>query len=210
MNVQTKIESAAKQRHRAFRCRHRRRRHFRCRRGVSSDKTMSGHELCRSRNPENLWRHLVDASLSRHPLRQRPSYLRLPLQAVDQRADRDRPGNPLLHGRGDRGKRPRPAHPLPAHDFFGALVERGEFVDHRCGANRHRRSAPLHREFLLDVPGLLPPFGRLYAGVAGFRQVQGPRRPSAEMARRSRLSRQEGRRDRLRRHRGDADSGHRQ
>ena len=55
------------------------------------------------------WWH---ASLSRHPLRQRSPHLRLPLQAVDRPADRDRRRDPRLHGRGDRGERSRPPHPL--------------------------------------------------------------------------------------------------
>ena len=59
------------------------------------------------------WLH---APLSRHPLRQRPLHLRLPLQAVDRRADRDRRRDPDLHGRGHRGERPRPAHPLRPQD----------------------------------------------------------------------------------------------
>ena len=35
-----------------------------------------------------LRRHLADAPLSRHPLRQRPLHLRLPLQALGRPADR--------------------------------------------------------------------------------------------------------------------------
>ncbi len=45
----------------------------------------------------------------------------------------------------------------------------------------------IHREFPLDVPGLLPPFRRLYAGLEGRGQVQGPNRPSAAVARGYRL-----------------------
>ncbi len=50
----------------------------------------------------------IDAQISGHPLGQRPLHLRLSLQAVDQRADRDGRGDPELHGRGDRRERPRP------------------------------------------------------------------------------------------------------
>ena len=46
----------------------------------------------------------------------------------------------------------------------------------------------LHREFPLDVPGLLPAFRRLHAGMAGHGQVQGPHRASAALAGRSRRS----------------------
>jgi hypothetical protein len=47
-----------------------------------------------------------------HPLRQRPLHLRLPLQALDRRADRHRRRDPQVHGRGDRRERPRSPHPL--------------------------------------------------------------------------------------------------
>ena len=93
---------------------------------------------------------------------------------------------------------------------LGELVERRQSLDHRGDAHRHRRDAALHHEFLLDVPGLLPPRRGLHAGVAGHGQVQGPDRPSAELAGGSRLQGQERGRDRLRRHRGDADPGDRQ
>ena len=77
-------------------------------------------------NPGRLRRNLAHPPLSRHPLRQRPAYFRLPLQAMDQRADRDGRGNSQLYGRGDRGKPARPPHPLSAPDPLGALVERTE------------------------------------------------------------------------------------
>ena len=47
-------------------------------------------------------------------------HLRLPLQALDRRADRHRGRDPQVHGRGDRGERPRPAHPLQPQDQLGA------------------------------------------------------------------------------------------
>src|SRR6266700_278483 len=75
-------------RHRAFRRADRGCRHFRRRRGLSPDDAMSGDELCCPGNPEHLWRHLEHASLSGYPLRQRPAYVRLPLQALDLGADR--------------------------------------------------------------------------------------------------------------------------
>ena len=53
------------------------------------------------------------------------------------------------------------------HDLIGVVVERGQSLDHQCRPHRHRAKAALHREFLLGVPGLLPPHGGLYAGVGG-------------------------------------------
>ena len=167
MNVQEQIRTAPSDSTRAFRRHYRGRRHLRGGRCLPSDHAMSGDEFRRPRDAEQLWRNLAHAPLSRHPLRQRPAYLRLPVQALDQRADRDRRGDSQLHGRGDRGKRTGPPHPLWAHHFLGALVEPGKSLDHRGRQNRHRRGGSLHREFLLDVPGLLPPRGRLYARVEG-------------------------------------------
>ena len=91
------------------------------------------------------------------------------------------------HGRRDRGERPRQAHPLPAHHHLGEMVEQGQSLDHRRRQKRYRRGAAVHHQFLLDVPGLLPPHRRLHAGMEGHGQIQGPDRPSAEMARRPRL-----------------------
>ena len=62
---------------------------------------------------------MAHAPLSGHPVRQRPLHLRLSLQAMDQRADRDGSRDPQLHGRGHRRERPRPAHPLSAQDRLG-------------------------------------------------------------------------------------------
>ena len=134
---------------------------------VSSDTAMPGDDIRRAGDAGQLWRNLADPSLSRHPLGQRPAYLRLSLQAMDLGADRDRGGNPGVHGRGDRGERSRSAHPLSAHDPVGVVVERGKSLDHRCCSDRHRATAPLHGEFPLGVPGLLPPLGGLHAGVEG-------------------------------------------
>ena len=76
-----------------------------------------------------LRRHVAHPPLSGHPLRQRPLYVRLSLQAVDRCADRHRRGDPGLHGRSHRGERSRAAHPLPPQDHFGPLVERGQSLD---------------------------------------------------------------------------------
>ena len=83
-------------------------------------------------------------------------------------------------------------------------------LDHRCCSHRHRATAALHGEFLLGVPGLLPPLQGLYAGMDRHGGLQGPHRASATLARRPRLQEQERRRDRLRRDGRDADSGHRE
>ena len=125
MNVQTASEKTAKGSNRAFRRADRRSRHFRRRLRLSSHQAVPGHELRRARDAGDLWRHLDDPQISRHPLRQRPAHLRLQLQAVDRPADRDRRRNPDLHGPGDRRERPRAAHPLRPHDHVGALVEPG-------------------------------------------------------------------------------------
>ena len=68
---------------------------------------------------------------------------------------------------------------------------------------------PVHRELPVDVPGLLPPFGGLHAGVGRHGPVQGQHRPSAEMAGGSGLHGQARGRDRLGRDGGDADPGDR-
>ena len=155
---------------RAFRRPDRRRRHFRRRQRLSPDDAAAGHEFRHPGKPGEFRRHLADPSLSRHPLRQRPPHLRLSLQAVGRAADRDRRGDQVLHGRGDRRERSRKAHPLPAPDRAGELVERDQSVDRRGGQDRQRRARHLHREFPVDVPGLLPPFGRLHAGMEGHGQ----------------------------------------
>ena len=79
-----------------------------------------------------------------------------------------------------------------------------EAVDKDSGESRE-----LHREFPLDVPGLLSSFRRLHAGMEGHGGFQGPHRPSAALAGRSRADGKKDRRDRLRRDRGDADPEHR-
>ena len=88
-----------------------------------------------------------------------------------------------LHGRRDRGERSRPTHPLSHTHHLGALVERGRI----SGPSRPTRTdtgetASLHHQLPLDVPGLLPPHRGLHAGVEGHGEVQGPDRPSADLA----------------------------
>ena len=67
----------------------------------------------------------------------------------------------------------------------------------------------LHREFPVDVPGLLSALRGLYAAMAGHGELQGPHRSPADLAGGSRLPGQEGRRHRFGRHGGDPDSGDR-
>ena len=67
--------------------------------------------------------------------------------------------------------------------IVGALVEPRKSVDHRGRQNRHRRDGSLHRELLLDVPGILPARGGIYARVGGHGGLQGPDCPPTEMAR---------------------------
>ena len=169
---------------------------------------MPGHELRRARGAEDLWRHLEHASLSRHPLRQRPAYLRLPVQAMDQRADRDRRRNPQIHGRGDRGERSRPPHPLSAHHRLGDDGRARKI----SGPSTPSGPTPARRlRFTTNFFWMCQGYYRHAEGYTpewkDMAQLQGPDRPSAEMAGRSRLQEQARRRDRLRRHRGDADPG---
>ena len=121
---------------------------------------MPGQQLRHPRGAGRLRRHLAHPSLSRDPLRHRPLHLRLPLQALARRTDRDGGGDQPVPGRGDRGERSRPPHPLPASDRTRGLVERGEPLDHRREADRHGRGGPLHRGVPVDVPGLLPACAR--------------------------------------------------
>ena len=214
-HLQTKIETHERHRafphdfrraeSRAFRRADRRRRHLRRRQRLPSRQTNARHQFRGAGGAGDVWRHLVDPQISGHPFRQRPAHLRLQFQAVGRTADRDRRGNPCLYGRGDRGQRPRQTHPLQSPHQSCELVERDQSLDGRCRQQGDGRSAALHRELPLDVPGLLPPFRRLHAGMEGHGQVQGPDRPSADLAQGPRHRRQEGRRDRFRRHGRHAD-----
>ena len=159
------------------------RRHFRRRCGLSSDPAMPGNELCRARGAKDVRRHLEHASLSRHPLRQRPAHLRLSLQAVDQRADRDRRRDPEIHGRGDRGKRSLPPHPLPAHHHLGQMVER------RTISGPSTPSGPTPAKQLRFTANFFWMCQGYYRHTEGYTpewkdmaQIQGPDRASAEMA----------------------------
>jgi hypothetical protein len=63
-------------------------------------------------------------------------------------------------------------HPLSPSHRLGDLVERRQPLDHRGRAARHRRGLPHHRGLFVDVPGLLPPFRRLYARVEGHGRLR--------------------------------------
>ena len=160
-----------------------------------------------SRGAGRVRRHLADPQVPGHPLRHRSLHVRLPLQAVDGTADRDRGRDPQISGRGDRRERARPPHPLPAPDRARQLVEPGASLDRRGAADRHGRAGPPHRQLPVDVPGLLPPCRGLHARLAGHGALRGPDRPSADLAGGSGLSRQAGPGHRLGRHGGHARAG---
>jgi hypothetical protein len=194
---------------RAFRRPDRRRRHLRRRWRLSPDQAVPRHQLCRAGDAGELRRDLDHPSLSRHPIRQRPLHLRLSLQAVDRQADRDRAGDPGLHGRGDRRERSCPSHPLsPSHRSRG-LVGRRQSLDHRGRPARQRRAVPHHRGLPVDVPGLLSALGGLHAGMARHGRLQGPDRASPDLAQGPRRQGKEGRGHRLRCDRGHAGAQHR-
>ena len=89
----------------------------------------------------------------------------------------------------DLGRHIRYGHRISS----AALVERGESLDDRGHAHRHRRGRPVHGELPLDVPGLLPALRRLHARVgrawrasrAGSSIRRPGRRTSTTPARRS-------------------------
>ena len=62
----------------------------------------------------------------------------------------------------DIGKHIRYKHRI----LSAELVEQDQSLDHRGGEDRQPRDAHLHREFPLDVPGLLSAHRRLHAGMA--------------------------------------------
>ena len=154
-------------------------------------------------------RHLVDPPLPGRALRQRPVHLRLPLEALAGAVDRRGRGDPQLPRRGDRGDRPRPAHPLPPQGDRGELVQRGRALGRRGDPDRHRRGAPVHDRVPLDVPGLLRPRQAVPAAVAGDGRVRRPGPAPAALARGPRPDRQGGRGHRLRVDRRDDGAGDR-
>jgi hypothetical protein len=143
-----------------------------------------------------------------HPLRQRPLHLRLPLQAVDGRADRDRRRDPQVHGRGDRRERPRRTSAIAT-----TSPRRAGRAPTTCGRSRRRAPTPARRS---RSPPTSCGCARATTGTPRATRRSGRAwtasradRPSADLARGPRLRRQEGRRHRLGRDRGDADPGDR-
>ena len=168
-----------------------------------------GHELRRAGGAGELRRHVADPQISRHPLGQRPLHLRLPLQALDRRADRHGRRDPEVHGRGDRGERPRPPHPLPPQDRLGARGRARKPLDHRGGAHAtpaRRCASPPTSSGCARATTATPKATRR-SGRAW--RLQGPHRPSADLAGGPGLQGQEGRGDRLRRDGRDAGPGDR-
>ncbi|CAA9427782.1 MAG: Monooxygenase, flavin-binding family, partial [uncultured Pseudonocardia sp.] len=151
--------------------------------------------------------HLVDQPVPRHPLRQRPVHLRLPVQAVARTVDRVRPGDPGLPRRGDRRGRARAAHPLPPPGHRGRLVRRRAPVDRARHPHRHRGAAALHHRLPVDVPGLLRPREAPPAALARDGPVPRHGRAPAAVARRPRPRREAGGRHRVGLHRLDAGPG---
>ena len=208
MNVQTQIDTDFAPHHRAFRRPDRRRRHLRRRRApITSPRN------ARAR-ASSCWKPRRPSAAPGPPTAipaSAPTATSTPSATASSRG----PAAPIASAaeilkymgevieENDLARHIRYQHT----DHLGDMVERGQPLDHRGHAHRHRRDASLHHQLPLDVPGLLPPHRGLYAGVEGHGQLQGPDRPSAEMARRSRLQEQARRRDRLGRHGGDADPG---
>ena len=193
---------------RALRRADRRRRHLRHRRRLPPDAAVPGHQLRRARGAGELRRHLDHAPLPRHPLRQRPLHLRLPLQAVDRRAHRHRRRDPEVHERGHRRERPRPAHPLPP-PHRRARAGRAPRTCWTIEATRTDTGEALR--FTAGFLWMCQGYYRHAEGYTpewhGHGRLHGPHRPPADLAGGPRLHGQAGRRHRLRRHRGDADPG---
>ena len=109
-----------------------------------------------------------------------------------------------------RRERHRQEHSLSSSGQARVVVDAGGALDRRgrtnVGRRRHRDRA-LHLQFPVHVLRLLQIRGRLHAGIRGPRELHGPHRASAAMARGSRLRRQARGGDRLGRDRGDAGAG---
>ena len=128
---------------------------------------MPGSHLRDPRGDGELRRDVVDAPLPRGALGQRPLHLRLPLQALDRRPDRDGRRDPRLPGRGDRRERPRPSTSATGTTITAASWSSDEnrwTLEADAGSTPASRSASVRLP--LDVPGLLPPRRGLHARVA--------------------------------------------
>lgn len=92
---------------------------------------------------------------------------------------------PQISGRRDRGERPRQAHPLPAPHHLGEMVGQGH-----PGPSTLPEAIPARR---CASPPISSGCARAITAtpkatrMEGHGQIQGPDRPSAEMARRPRL-----------------------
>src|ERR1035441_6313748 len=89
---------------------HRRRRGLRHRRRAPPAGGVPRPDLRHPGRPGQPGRNLVDSSVPRRALRQRPVHLRLPVQAVARPVDRGGRGDPRLPRRGPRGEGPGQLH----------------------------------------------------------------------------------------------------
>jgi len=80
MNVQQQIRTASADGTGHFRCCYRGRRHFRVGAAYHLTKQCAGTSFVVLETQKEFWRNLADPPLSRHPVRQRPAYLRLPFK----------------------------------------------------------------------------------------------------------------------------------
>ncbi len=110
-----------------------------------------------------------------------------------------------VHGRGDRGERPRPPHPLRPQNHARELVERREPLDRRGHPHRHRRgrgaSPPTSSgcaRATTATTRATRPSGRAWPTSRAASSTRRPGRTTSTTG-------QDGRRDRLGRHRRDAD-----
>ena len=127
-----------------------------------------------------------------------------------RRADRDGRRDPQLHGRGDRGERSRPAHPLSAHR---SPRQAGPASDNLWTIEATRTDTGETVRFTANFLWMCQGYYRHSEGYTphwdGMETLQGPDRASADLAGGPGLRGQERRRHRLGRHRGDAHPGDR-
>ena len=192
----------------AFRRSPGRRRHFGHRRRPPFAGPQPGPNLSHPREPRRRRRHLGPVPLSRHPLGQRHVHARIRLQALASgQGDRRRAGDPRLCPRDRRREQyPRP-NPLPPPCDARLLVVGDGAVDGRGRAARHGRDGLFHLPLAPYVQRLLRLCRRLSPRFSGHGPLPGTDRPSAILARGSRLQGEEGRRHRQRRDGGDTGAG---
>ena len=211
MNVQQSIRDPSPDTTEHFDVADRRRRHLRRRRRLSPDQAVPGHELRRAGNAGELRRHLAaptaipasapTATCYTFGYRFKP-WTSAPIATAAEILQ--------LHGRGDRGERPRPPHPLSA---TGSPRRAGRARTICWTIEATRTDTGEAVRFTANFLWMCQGYYRHSEGYTpewdGHGGLQGPHRPSADLARRSRLQGQEGRRHRLGRHGGDADPGDR-